>query len=347
MMKPNTVLITGGAGFIGSHTCVELLAHDYEVIVVDDYSNSSPQSLDEVQKLAGRPLISYPVDLRDRAALAEVFAAHRIDAVIHFAAKKAVGESIRMPLDYFDINVGGTTSLLSAMRAHGVNQIVFSSSCTVYGSSAKEKLGEDEPADPSSPYALSKWMCERMLADACLRHPELTAVSLRYFNPIGAHPSGRIGEDPKGLPNNVMPYMMRVAAGRLDRLPVFGDDYPTPDGTAVRDYIHVMDVADGHRVALERLGDEPGMRVFNLGTGIGVSVLELVEAFGEACGRQIPYEILGRRPGDAVRAVGDPGRVEREWGWRARYDLAAICRDAWRFQQLNPNGYEDAVSFPG
>jgi UDP-glucose 4-epimerase len=340
MTKPTTVLITGGAGFIGSHTCLELLADDYDVVVVDDYSNSSTRALDEVQKLAGRSLTAYRADVRDRPALDAVFAAHPIDAVIHFAGKKAVGESMRIPLDYFDINVGGTTSLLRAMHAHGVYQLVFSSSCTIYGSSAKELIGENEPAGPTSPYARSKWICEQILADACDRYPELSVIALRYFNPIGAHPSGRIGEDPHGLPNNIMPYMTQVAVGRLPCLRVFGSDYPTPDGTAIRDYIHVMDVADGHRLAVERLGGAPGMRRFNLGTGIGASVFELVAAFSEACGRQLPYQVADRRPGDAVRAVADASRIEREWGWRAKHDLATMCRDAWRFQQSNPAGYD-------
>ena len=343
MTEPTTVLITGGAGFIGTHTCVELLDHGYEVVVVDDYSNSSPHALDEVQKLTGRPLIAYQADLRDRAALDAVFAAHPIDAVIHFAAKKAVGESMRIPLDYFDINIGGTTSLLRTMHAHGVHQLVFSSSCTVYGSPDTELFGEDLPLAPTSPYAKSKWVCEQLLADTCERYPEFSAISLRYFNPVGAHPSGRIGEDPRGVPNNVMPYMTQVAVGRLDRLPVFGSDYPTPDGTAIRDYIHVVDVADGHRLAAQRLADAPGLRVFNLGTGVGASVLDLVAAFSQACGRQLPYKLTDRRPGDAVRAVADASRIAREWGWRANYDLDAMCRDAWRFQTLNPAGYQGAA----
>jgi UDP-glucose 4-epimerase len=334
-----TVLVTGGAGFIGSHTCLELLEHGYEVVVVDDYSNSSPGALDQVQKLAGRPLTAYQVDLRDRQALGAVFDAHPIDAVIHFAAKKAVGESMTIPLDYFDINLGGTTSLLRIMHEHGVHQLVFSSSCSIYGDSAKVPLAEDEPAAPTNPYALSKWTCEQLMAQTCARYPEFTVISLRYFNPVGAHPSGQLGEDPRGVPNNVMPYLAQVAVGRLERLSVFGGDYPTPDGSAVRDYIHVVDVADGHRLAVEHLGDGPGMRVFNLGTGSGASVLELVEAFSAACGSQIPHRIVARRPGDVACLIADPSRVEREWGWRTTRDLTAMCADAWRFQRLNPNGY--------
>ncbi|WP_327119731.1 UDP-glucose 4-epimerase GalE [Nocardia sp. NBC_01730] len=334
------ILVTGGAGFIGSHTCVELLQNGYEVVVVDNHSNSSPGALDEVQKLAGLPLTAYQVDLRDRKALAEVFDAHPIDAVVHFAAKKAVGESIQIPLDYFDINIGGTTSLLRAMHEHGVYQLVFSSSCSIYGDSQKVPMAEEAPAGPTNPYALSKWTCEQLLAETCSRYPQFTVVSLRYFNPMGAHPSGRIGEDPRGVPHNVMPYLTQVAVGRLERLSVFGGDYPTPDGSAIRDYIHVMDVADGHRLAVEHLGEEPGMRVFNLGTGAGVSVLELVEAFSAACGKEIPYQVVDRRPGDVARLIADSSRVEREWGWRTTRNLAAMCDDAWRFQRLNPNGYD-------
>jgi len=336
---PQTVLVTGGAGFIGSHTCVELLAHGHEVVVIDDFSNSSRGAVDAVQKVAGRPVSLHEADLRDRAALDAVFGAHRIDAVIHFAAKKAVGESTRIPLEYFDINIGGTTALLRAMTDHGVKRLVFSSSCSVYGETTKVPLDENDPAAPTNPYARSKYICEQLLADACARYPDLSVVALRYFNPVGAHPSGLIGEDPLGLPNNVMPYLMQVAVGRLERLPVFGDDYPTPDGTPIRDYIHVCDLAEGHRLALEHLGDATGLRVFNLGTGVGVSVLQLVEAFGEACGQAIPFRIMPRRPGDVARLIADATRVERAWGWRTTHDLAAMCRDAWQFQKLNPHGY--------
>ncbi|GAA4673813.1 UDP-glucose 4-epimerase GalE [Pseudonocardia yuanmonensis] len=336
---PETVLVTGGAGFIGSHTCVELLDHGHEVVVVDDFSNSSPSAVDAVAKLAGRPLTLHEADLRDRAALDAVFAAHDIDAVIHFAAKKAVGESARIPLEYFDINIGGTTALLRAMNDHGVHRLVFSSSCSIYGDTSKVPLDEDDPAGPTNPYARTKYVCEQLLGDACVRYPEMSVIALRYFNPIGAHPSGMLGEDPTGVPNNVLPYMAQVAVGRLDELPVFGNDYPTPDGTCVRDYIHVVDVADGHRVALDHLDDETGLRVFNLGTGRGASVLELVAEFGRAVGRPIPYRIEGRRTGDVPMLIADPGRVERAWGWRTTRDLTAMCEDAWRFQRLNPAGY--------
>jgi UDP-glucose 4-epimerase len=339
MSEPRTVLVTGGAGFIGSHTCVDLLERGYEVVVVDDYSNSSPAALDRVQKIAGRPLIAYEADLRDRAALAGIFDRHAIDAVIHFAAKKAVGESMHIPLDYYDINLAGTTSLLRVMQERRVHQLVFSSSCSIYGDAARVPLTEDDEARPTNPYARSKWICEQILRDACTRYPELSVIALRYFNPIGAHPSGQLGEDPTGIPNNVVPYLMQVAVGRRAQLSVFGDDYNTPDGTAIRDYIHVLDVAAGHLDALTHLSDESGLRVFNLGTGVGTSVLQLVAAFGAACGTPVPYEITGRRPGDVAELIADPRRVQDAWGWRSTRDLDDMCRDAWRFQRLIPAGY--------
>lgn len=334
-----TVLVTGGAGFIGSHTCADLLEHGYEVVVVDNFSNSTPAALDRVQKVAGRPLTAYPADLRDRAALDNVFERHPIDAVIHFAAKKAVGESMNIPIDYYDINLAGTTSLLAGMHAHGVHNLVFSSSCSIYGEATAAPLTEDDEPRPTNPYARTKWICEQILRDACARYPELSAVALRYFNPIGAHPSGQLGEVPTGVPNNVVPYVMQVAVGRLEQLKVFGADYGTPDGTAVRDYIHVLDVVAGHRVALEHLADERGLRVFNLGTGVGTSVLELVAALSEACGRELPFTIADRRPGDVASLIADPSRVRRTWGWQATRDLRDMCHDAWRFQRLNPAGY--------
>lgn len=338
-MAAQTVLVTGGAGFIGSHTCVELLANGHDVVVVDDHSTSSPAALAAVQDLTGRKLTAHRVDLRDRAGLDAVLAAHRIDAVIHFAARKAVGESVQIPLEYYDINVGGTVTLLQAMLAHGVHRLVFSSSCSIYGDAGSGLLDERSPARPTNPYARSKWMCEQVIADAARRHPQLAALALRYFNPAGAHPSGLLGEDPRGATNNIFPLLMQVAAGRRDRLQVFGADYPTPDGTAVRDYVHVVEIADGHRTALDRL--EPGLQVLNLGTGVGTSVLELVAAFAEACGRPIPYDVVDRRPGDVAELVADTSLVNRTWGWRARLDVAAMCRDAWRFQQRHPAGYPD------
>ncbi|MFB7447415.1 UDP-glucose 4-epimerase GalE [Streptomyces sp. NPDC056194] len=337
---PRTVLVTGGAGFIGSHTCVELLASGHEVVVLDDHSNSSPEALERVAKIAGRPIAAAHVgDVRDRRALDAVFTAHPIDAVIHFAAKKAVGESVQIPLTYYDINVGGTTALIAAMHDHGVHRLVFSSSCSVYGDTTTVPLTEASPAAPTNPYAAGKWTCERILADVCRHVPELRVLALRYFNPAGAHPTGLLGEDPHGVPGNIMPYLAQIAVGRREELSVFGDDYPTPDGTGIRDYIHVVDVAEGHRVALDHIDDEPGMRVLNLGTGRGASVLELVRAFQEASGRPIPYRVTGRRPGDVAELVADPSKVAAAWGWTARHDLIAMCRDAWNFQQQNPYGY--------
>ncbi|WP_330265540.1 UDP-glucose 4-epimerase GalE [Streptomyces griseorubiginosus] len=341
MPARTTVLVTGGAGFIGSHTCVELLDHGYDVVVVDDYSNSVPGALERVAKIAARPPVAvHEIDLLDRRALSRVFDEHRVDAVIHFAARKAVGESVELPVEYYDTNVGGTTALLHAMRDHGVHRLVFSSSCSIYGDATKVPLTEADPARPTNPYAASKWLCEQVLADICRHLAGFSVLALRYFNPVGAHPSGLLGEVPrKAVPNNVMPYLARVAAGRLPRLSVFGGDYPTADGTGVRDYIHVMDVAEGHRLALEHLDDEVGMRVFNLGTGRGTSVLELLAAFQRACGRPIPYEVTDRRPGDVPALVADPGAVARAWNWSTARDLDVMCRDAWRFQELNPSGY--------
>lgn len=337
---PATVLVTGGAGFIGSHTCVELLDSGYDVVVVDDYSNSSPHALDRVTKIAERPVTAvYETDIRDRRALAAVFASHSIDAVIHFAAKKAVGESVEKPVEYYDTNIGGLTALLAVMHENDVHRLVFSSSCSVYGDATAVPLDEHSPARPTNPYAKTKWLGERILADTAHRLPRLRVLALRYFNPVGAHPSGLLGEDPRGVPNNVMPYISQVAGGRTERLNVFGDDYDTPDGTGVRDYVHVVDVAQAHRIALEHLDDEPGMRVFNLGTGIGSSVLQLLETFSQVCGTDIPYTITGRRPGDVAELVADPRAIATAWNWTTSRDLTAMCRDAWRFQQLNPNGY--------
>lgn len=338
-MRSETVLVTGGAGFIGSHTCVELLDADNDVVVIDDFSNSHPSALNRVRQITGKSLAVYEIDLRDRAALSSVFEEHPIDSVVHFAAKKAVGESTQIPLEYFDINIGGTTNLIRTMHQHQVSRLVFSSSCSIYGDSSAAPLAESDPANPTNPYALSKWICEQVLSQACTYIPDLSVIALRYFNPIGAHPSGLLGEDPLGVPNNVMPYLSQIAVGRLSELSVFGDDYPTPDGTAIRDYIHVVDLADAHRVGLERLDDDTGFRVFNLGTGSGVSVLELLNAFSEACGKDIPYRIAGRRLGDVASLIADAANVEREWGWRTRLDLADMCRDAWNFQRRNPAGY--------
>jgi len=335
-----SILVTGGAGFIGSHTCAELLQRGYDVIVVDNYSNSSPAALIAVRDLSGADLIEHELDLRDEQALDRVFTSYRIDAVIHFAAKKYVRESIHIPLDYYDINLGCTIGLVSAMLRHGVTKLVFSSSCSIYGGGHNAPISEDDETRPTNPYARSKLMCEQILEDTCRRYSSLSVIALRYFNPIGAHLSGALGEDPRGAPSsNVLPYMMQVAVGRREHLEVYGDDYDTPDGSGVRDYIHVLDVAEAHCAALEHLGDEPGKRAFNLGTGVGVSVFQLLATFQEISGKKVPYRVTSRQPGDVGTLIADPSLVEKEWGWRPSRDLNAMCRDAWRFQSLHPNGY--------
>ncbi|MER5381609.1 UDP-glucose 4-epimerase GalE [Streptomyces sp. NPDC002688] len=347
MSAPSTILVTGGAGFIGSHACVEFLDHGYELIVVDDYSNSSPQVFARVERIAGRFLGTvYELDIRDRRALSAVFDRHSVDAVVHFAAHKAVGSSTRMPIEYYDVNVGGTTALLNTMHEHGVHQLVFSSSCSVYGDAGHGPLDESTPARPTNPYAASKLACEQILADVCRRRPEYTVLCLRYFNPAGAHPSGLLGEDPGDSPENLLPNVAQVAVGRMERLRVFGDDYPTADGTAIRDYLHVMDTVEAHRVALDHLADDRGMRVYNLGMGKGSSVLDVIAAFSRESGRTIPYGIVPRRPGDVAELVADASAVARAWGWRPSRDLADMCRDAWRFQQLNPHGYAGSARRP-
>jgi len=339
MSQPRTILVTGGAGFIGSHTCVELLSHGHDVVVVDNHQNSVPEALHRVEKVAGRSLTaSYVLDVRDRDALSGVFATHPVDAVVHFAGRKAVGESVRMPVEYYDTNVGGTTALLEVMSRHGVHRLVFSSSCSVYGVAERMPLNESDPAAPVNPYARSKWTCEQILADVCAHRPEFTVHALRYFNPVGAHPSGILGEDPSGVPDNVMPYIAQVAAGLREHVTVFGDDWPTPDRTGVRDYIHVMDVAEGHRIALERPAPA-GMHLLNLGSGQGTSVLQLIEAYHRASGRPVPYRIGPRRPGDVPELVADGSAAEAVWNWRPTRDLALMCQDSWRFQLHNPCGY--------
>ena len=279
MKRSQTILVTGGGGYIGSHACVALVEAGYDIVIVDDHSTSSSRSIDRTRQLTGGSIVSYSLDIADRIVLTSILRRHNVDAVIHFAARKAVGESTQIPLHYFDINIGGTASLLRAMRDTGVERLVFSSSCSIYGDGNGHLLSESAPARPTNPYAWSKWACEQMISQAIRYHPEFRAISLRYFNPIGAHPSGVLGEDPKGVPHNIMPFLTQVAIGRLDHLSVFGDDYPTPDGTAIRDYIHVVDVVDGHVVALEHIDDTSGMQVLNLGTGVGTSVLQLREAF--------------------------------------------------------------------
>ncbi|MCL9796402.1 UDP-glucose 4-epimerase GalE [Frankia sp. AgKG'84/4] len=339
--RTGTILVTGAAGFIGSHTCVDLLSAGYRVVGVDNFLNSSPRVLERVRKVATGEFEFVRLDVRDRDALAEVFRRWPIDAVVHFAARKAVGESVEMPLEYYDANVNATLGLVGVMAEHDVRRLVFSSSCAIYGAVDRVPITEDTPARPTNPYSRTKWMCEQILADVCAQDQGWHITSLRYFNPIGAHPSGLLGEDPHGVPNNVMPFIAQVAVGRRDELAVFGDDYPTPDGTGVRDYIHVVDLAEGHRLALDHLGDQAGHRVINLGTGRGTSVLELLAAFSAACGRVLPHRVVPRRPGDVAALVADATLAREALGWTARSGVAQMCRDAWEFQRLNPAGYDD------
>jgi len=334
------VLVTGGAGYIGSHTCLELLAAGYQVTVVDNLSNSSRESLRRVAELTGKTPAFFEVDILDGAALREVFASiDQVDAVIHFAGKKAVGESVAKPLLYYSNNLTGTLTLCQVMVEFGCKNIIFSSSATVYGDPASVPITEDFPLSCTNPYGRTKLMTEEILRDLYVADPEWNVSLLRYFNPVGAHKSGRIGEDPAGIPNNLMPYIAQVAVGKLAELSVFGDDYDTPDGTGVRDYIHVVDLALGHVAALARLTGKTGVEVFNLGTGKGYSVLEMVRAFGDACGRDIPFRIAPRRAGDIAACYADPARALRELSWQATHDLAEMCEDTWRWQKNNPHGY--------
>ncbi len=333
------ILVTGGAGYIGSHTCLELLKNGYDVIVVDNLSNSKQVSLDRVQELAGKKLSFYQVDILDRDALSVVFSQHPVQAVIHFAGFKAVGESVTIPLQYFHNNVSGTLVLLDVMKQHVVNNIVFSSSATVYGDVKIVPLKEDFPLSAINPYGRTKLMIEDILRDLFRAEPQWNIAILRYFNPVGAHPSGRIGEDPSGIPSNLMPFVAQVAVGRHPFVRVWGNDYPTPDGTGVRDYIHVMDLAAGHIKALEKLMAKPGLGTYNLGSGRGYSVMEVIKAFEKACGRTIPYQVMDRRPGDVATSYADPSKANQELSWYARKTLDNMCADSWRWQSLNPNGY--------
>ncbi len=337
------VLVTGGAGFIGSHTVVDLLENGYHVVIVDDLSNSSPRVLDRIREIVGDEAFArcafHEVDICDRAALEEVFARHDVDRVIHFAGFKAVGESVEKPLEYYSNNIGGTLTLCEVMREAGCKAIIFSSSATVYGDPDSLPLTEDSPKKPATnPYGWTKWMIEQVLTDLTVADPAWDVVLLRYFNPIGAHPSGLIGEDPKGIPNNLVPYVAQTAVGKREAVHVFGDDYPTPDGTGVRDYIHVCDLAAGHVAALAWMNGRCGVEVFNLGTGVGSSVLDVVKCFSEACGHEIPYVVEARRAGDVAENYADCAQAEREMGWKARFDLADMCRDSWNWQSKNPDG---------
>ena len=333
------VLVTGGAGFIGSHTCVELIAGGHDVVVVDDLSAGYVEAVDRVGEITGtRPILEVG-SITDTAFLESVLARHHMDAIIHFAARKAVGESTEIPLEYFHTNVTGTVTLLRAAHRAGVGRVVFSSSCSIYGDTRAVTLDETAPSAPANPYAWSKLACEQLIEQACHYLDGMRAVSLRYFNPIGAHPSGRLGEQPRGVPRNVVPYLAEVAMGHRTQLQVFGGDYPTPDGTAIRDYVHVVDIARGHVVALDHVDDTNGMQLFNLGTGEGTSVLQLHAAFEAASGRPIAYQVVDRRLGDVPRLVADISAVKSAWGWFPQYDLAAMCEDSWRFIAANPGGY--------
>lgn len=337
-----TILITGGAGYIGSHTALELLNEGYDVVVYDNLCNSSRESLRRVEELTGKQIRFYEGDVQDEKALTDMFKEQRIDAVIHCAALKAVGESVQKPLEYYQNNISGTLTLLKVMREVGVKNIVFSSSATVYGSPEEMPITEACPKGQcTNPYGWTKSMMEQIMSDVQKADPSWNVILLRYFNPVGAHKSGRIGEDPKGIPNNLMPYISQVAVGKLEKLGVFGNDYDTPDGTGVRDYIHVVDLAIGHVKAINYIFTDPGLDVINLGTGQGYSVLDMVKAFSRACGKEIPYEIKPRREGDIAMCYADPSKAARVLGWKAERGLDEMCEDTWRWQSQNPGGYEE------
>jgi len=335
------VLVTGGAGYIGSHTCVDLLAAGYDIVVVDNLSNSKLEALARVERISGRKVSFHEVDIRDKKAMREVFNQHAIQAVIHFAGLKSVGESVEQPLRYYDNNVAGTVALCEVMAEKCVRSLVFSSSATVYGEPESMPMREDSPVGgTTNPYGASKLMVENILRDLQISDPKWRIAILRYFNPVGAHSSGLIGEDPNGIPNNLMPFVAQVATGRREYLRVFGDDYATPDGTGMRDYIHVVDLAKGHLAALDYLSKNSGLLTVNLGTGQGLSVLEMVKAFQAVCGIEIPYRIVGRRAGDIACCYADPTLAAEKLGWRAELGIEDMCRDTWRWQSTNLNGYD-------
>lgn len=335
-----TILVTGGAGYIGSHTCVELLQSGYNVVVVDNYSNSSAESVKRVEKITGKKIALYEADVRDKAALDKIFLKHNIDWVIHFAGLKAVGESCAKPVEYYDNNLNGTLVLLQTMRGHGCKKIVFSSSATVYGDPEVLPLTEEcKTGGTTNPYGTSKYFQEIMLTDVHKADNEWTVVLLRYFNPVGAHESGLIGEDPKGIPNNLTPYIAKVAIGELKEIGVFGNDYPTPDGTGVRDYIHVVDLAKGHVAAIDKI-ENSGVYTYNLGTGVGYSVLDVIHAFEKACGHKLPYVIKPRRAGDVAACYANAAKAKEELGWEAKLGIDDMCASLWNWQQKNPNGYK-------
>lgn len=335
------VLVAGGAGYIGSHTVLCLLEAGYEVLIADNFINSKPAVLERLKELSDKPFRFAECDLVEPAAAERLFAENKIDAVIHFAGLKAVGESVQQPLRYYHNNLFSTINLLEAMKRHTVTRFVFSSSATVYGDPTTVPLREDLPLSATNPYGRTKLMIEQILRDASMADPALRVCLLRYFNPVGAHPSGRIGEDPAGIPNNLMPYIAQVAVGKRDALGVFGNDYPTPDGTGVRDYIHVVDLAEGHVAALKRLEESPGVCCYNLGTGHAYSVLDVLHAFERAAGKTLPYVVMDRRPGDVAAFWADPSKAAEELGWRAKLDLDDMCRDSWHWQKNNPNGYDE------
>jgi len=339
MSKPSTILVTGGAGYIGSHTCVELLEQNYELVVVDNLSNSCEYALDRVDKIAGRKLDYIWADVTDCNAMESVLENFNVEAVIHFAALKAVGESVSNPLKYYENNMAGTLSVLKAMAKHNVKKFIFSSSATVYGNTAQMPLTEDSPLGPINPYGKTKLMVETMLHDLYASDPTWNITILRYFNPAGAHKTGLIGEDPNDTPNNLVPIITRIAGGRMDELMVYGDDYPTPDGTGVRDYIHVTDLALGHVAALKKM-TEPGVHIFNLGTGRGYSVMDVIKAFEKASGKKIPYKIVGRRDGDSPTSYADSSKAKRELDWQTKFGIEEMCSTAWQWQKKNPLGFK-------
>lgn len=336
-----TTLVTGGAGYIGSHTLIELINNNFEVVVIDNLANSSRESLRRIEQITGHEIPFIEADVRDQSALDDVFTTYDIDSVIHFAGLKAVGESVAKPLEYYDNNLVSTLALLEAMREHSVKQLVFSSSATVYGNPSELPLRETSTVGVglTNPYGKTKYMIEQIIQDYCAADPAFEATILRYFNPIGAHQSGQIGEDPNGIPNNLLPYVAQVAVGKLQSVGVFGNDYDTPDGTGVRDYIHVVDLARGHVAALQHM--KAGANVYNLGTGSGTSVLEIIKAFSKACERDLPYEIKPRRAGDIAACYADCSKAERELGWRAELSIEQACADSWRWQSQNPNGFSE------
>ena len=336
------ILVTGGAGYIGSHTCVELLDAGYEVVIVDNLYNSNRKAVDRIEQITGKEVVFYEKDIRDKEAMHEIFSLEKPECVIHFAGLKAVGESVQKPLEYYENNINGTLVMLDAMRKNGCKNIIFSSSATVYGDPAFVPITEECPKGKiTNPYGRTKSMLEEILMDLNVSDPAWNVILLRYFNPIGAHKSGLIGEDPKGIPNNLLPYVAQVAIGKLKCLGVFGNDYDTPDGTGVRDYIHVVDLAIGHVKAIDKIRENPGVKIYNLGTGNGYSVLDIVKAYSKACGHDVPYEIKQRRAGDIATCYADASLAKKELGWEAEYGIDEMCADSWRWQSMNPNGYND------